>query len=48
MLELWMEGFVKYDVEMGSDVMIHVPCFIKIASGIHKLKGGYMYRHTAK
>jgi hypothetical protein len=31
---------VKYDIEMGSDAMVHVPSFIKIGSGIQKLLGG--------
>jgi hypothetical protein len=28
---------MKYDIEMGSGVMIYVPSFIKIGSGIQKL-----------
>jgi hypothetical protein len=35
-----MEGFIKYAVEMGSGVMIYIPSFIKIGSGIKKLIGG--------
>jgi hypothetical protein len=31
---------VKYAVEMGSGAMIYTPSFIKIGSGIQKLKGG--------
>jgi hypothetical protein len=31
---------VKYAVEMGSGVMIYIPGFIKIGSGIQKLIGG--------
>jgi hypothetical protein len=34
------EGFFKYTVEMGSDAMIFIPCFIKIGSCIQKLEGG--------
>jgi hypothetical protein len=30
---------------MGSDAVIFIPSFIKIGSGIHKLRGG-IYRHT--
>jgi hypothetical protein len=36
---------MKYTVEMGSGVMIYVPSFIKIGSGIQKLIGG-IHRHT--
>jgi hypothetical protein len=28
-----------YAVEMGSVVMVYIPCFIKIGSGIQKWKG---------
>jgi hypothetical protein len=35
------EGFIKYDIEMGSDAMIYIPRFIKICSGIQKLLRGY-------
>jgi hypothetical protein len=31
---------MKYAVEMGSGVMIYIPNFIKIGSGIQKLMGG--------
>jgi hypothetical protein len=31
---------VKYAIEMGSGVMIYIPSFIKIGSGIRKLMGG--------
>jgi hypothetical protein len=31
---------MKYAVEMGSGVMIYMPSFIKIGSGIQKLIGG--------
>jgi hypothetical protein len=31
---------MKYAVEMGSDVMIHIPSFIKIGSTIQKSVGG--------
>jgi hypothetical protein len=40
------EGFMKYDVEMGSGVMIYIPSFIKTVSGIQKLMGGVIHRHT--
>jgi hypothetical protein len=30
---------MKYDVEMGSGAMIYIPSFIKIGSGIQKLRG---------
>jgi hypothetical protein len=33
---------VKHAVEMGSDAMIYISNFIKIGSGIQKLKGGYI------
>jgi hypothetical protein len=36
---------MKYAVEMGSGVIIYMPSFIKIGSGIDKLIGG-IYRHT--
>jgi hypothetical protein len=39
------EGFLKYAVEMGSVVIIYIPSFIKIGSGIQKIIGG-IYRHT--
>jgi hypothetical protein len=32
---------MKYAAEMGSVAMIYLPSFIKIGSGIHKLKGGF-------
>jgi hypothetical protein len=35
---------MKYAVDMGSGVMIYVPSFIKICSGIEKLMGGYTER----
>jgi hypothetical protein len=31
---------MKYAVVMGSGVIIHIPSFIKIGSGIQKLIGG--------
>jgi hypothetical protein len=34
-----------YEVEMGSDAMIHKPSFIKIGSGIQKLLGGDTQTH---
>jgi hypothetical protein len=39
------EGFMKYAVEMGSSVMIYIPSFIKIGSGIQEFIRG-IYRHT--
>jgi hypothetical protein len=30
---------MKYPVEMGSGVMIYIPSFIKIGSGVQKLIG---------
>jgi hypothetical protein len=37
--DLW-EGFIKYDVEMGSGAMIHIPSFIMTGSAIQRLRGG--------
>jgi hypothetical protein len=34
------EGFMKYDVEMGSGAMIYVPSFIKIGHSIQNLVEG--------
>jgi hypothetical protein len=31
---------MKYAFEMGSDAMIYIQSFIKIGSGIQKLRGG--------
>jgi hypothetical protein len=31
---------MKYAVEMGSGIMVYIPSFIKIGSGIQKLIGG--------
>jgi hypothetical protein len=36
---------MKYAVEIRSGVMIYIPSFIKIGSGIQKLIGGN-HRHT--
>jgi hypothetical protein len=36
---------MKYAAEMGSGVMIYIPSFIKIGSGIRKLIKG-IHRHT--
>jgi hypothetical protein len=36
---------MKYVVEMGSGVMIYIRNFIKIGSGIRRLRGG-IHRHT--
>jgi hypothetical protein len=30
---------MKYTVDMGSGVLIYIPCFIKIGCGIQKLIG---------
>jgi hypothetical protein len=38
---------MKYSVEMGSCVMIYIPSFIKIGSGIQKVMGGYLDTQTA-
>jgi hypothetical protein len=37
---------MKYAVGMGSGVMIYIPSFIKIGSGIQKLIGGYTDTET--
>jgi hypothetical protein len=36
---------MKYAFETGSNVMIYVPSFIKIGSGVQKFIGG-IHRHT--
>jgi hypothetical protein len=37
---------MKYALEMGSDVMIYIPSFIKIGSGIQNfMEGGGFTRH---
>jgi hypothetical protein len=33
-------------VEMDSGAVIYVPNFIKIGSGVHKLIGGGIHKHT--
>jgi hypothetical protein len=33
-------GFTKYAVEMGSSVMLYIPSFVKIGSGIQKFIRG--------
>jgi hypothetical protein len=38
---------MKYAVEMGSGVMIHIPSFIKNGSGIQKLMRGDSDTQTA-
>jgi hypothetical protein len=38
---------MKYPVEMGSDAMVFVPCFIMIGSDIQELIGGYTDTQTA-
>jgi hypothetical protein len=35
-----IEGFMQYAVEMGSGVMIYIPRFIKVGSGIQNLIWG--------
>jgi hypothetical protein len=40
-----LRGFIKYAVKMGSGVMICIPSFIKIGSGIQKLMGSEIHRH---
>jgi hypothetical protein len=37
---------MKYPVEMGSSAMIYIPSFMKTDSGIQKLIGGGIHRHT--
>jgi hypothetical protein len=37
---------MKYAVEMGSGAMIYIPSFIKIGSGIQKLRGGIQHTCT--
>jgi hypothetical protein len=37
---------MKYAVEVGSGAMIYIPSFIKIGSGIQKLMGSEVHRHT--
>jgi hypothetical protein len=32
-------GIIKYAFDMGSGAKIHIPSFIKIESGVHKLMG---------
>jgi hypothetical protein len=32
----WWVGFMEYAIKIGSGVMIHIPSFIKIGSGIHR------------
>jgi hypothetical protein len=36
---------MKHAVEMGSGVMIYIPSFIKIVSGVQKLIGGNSQTH---
>jgi hypothetical protein len=33
-------------IEMGLGAMMYIPDFIKIGSGIYKLMGGGVFRHT--
>jgi hypothetical protein len=37
---------MKYAVEMGTGVMIYIPSFMKIGSGIQKLKRWDTHRDT--
>jgi hypothetical protein len=37
---------MKYTVEMGSGAMMYIPSFINTGSGIQKLMGGGIHRHT--
>jgi hypothetical protein len=37
---------MKYTVEMGSGVVIYIPSFVKIGSGMQKLAGGYTDTQT--
>jgi hypothetical protein len=37
---------MNYNVEIGSDAMIHIPSFIKFGSGIQKSLGGV--KHTRR
>lgn len=37
---------MKYSVEMGSRAATYVGSFIKFGSGIQKLVGGRVHRHT--
>jgi hypothetical protein len=37
---------MKYAVEMGLGAVIYIPDFIKMGSGIQKLGGGGIHRHT--
>jgi hypothetical protein len=39
MLVLLIGGFFTYAIEIGSGAVIYVPSFIKIHSGIQKVKG---------
>jgi hypothetical protein len=38
---------MKYAAEMGSSAQIHIPSFIKIGSGIQKLREGFTDTQTA-
>jgi hypothetical protein len=37
---IYIEGFIKYAVEMGSDAIIYIQSFTKIGSSIQKMIGG--------
>jgi hypothetical protein len=39
---------MKYAVDFGSDIMIYLPSFIKIGSGIQKLLWGDTHTGTQK
>jgi hypothetical protein len=37
---------MKYAVELDAGAMMYIPTFIKIGSGIQKLTGAGIHRHT--
>jgi hypothetical protein len=39
---------MKYTVQMGPGVMIYIPRFINVGSGIQKLMGGGMKRQLSQ
>jgi uncharacterized protein YbbC (DUF1343 family) len=41
----WLDRFMKHATEMSSGVMIYIPSFLQIGSGIQNLiRGGYKDR----
>jgi zinc transporter ZupT len=44
-IDLW-EGFKKYTIKMGSDVMIFIPHFIKICSAIQRWGRGEIHANS--